>query len=884
MMENGIEVRITGDATGAIDATKVSSSAVAEAAALMKSKLGEIQASARMAFMGMGESAQAGAAKVAESATVVTAAGEKMGLAAQGAKRHWETLGGAMGKLNAVFLAITAAMAGGEVFKESVEASTKLTEGNLKLSRALGVTLEKASGVHVAMNKLGIETDTVTTASQKMVRQLTRHEDGFNKVGIATRDANGHFRDSLDILTDGLGKLGEYRTGVDRTALAQMMFGRGAGDLTQLMRLTNKEIEEGSRVAKELGLITTQDGVDSMRRYKDSVREVGEIFEAFKVQIGNAILPALTELAEWLRGHGASAIHSFISVMVELIDEGRRTVLSFRWMAAEVSLFATNFSRHVEELKMDAEIIKTVFETVKNVIVDALTLNWGAIEGDWNAGMAKVDQIATSHARHIAQEMGAAKAAVDGLANAWNNVGNHLNANQDGGTPTTLAGIMGRGRQSTPAPLRLDDPAGLTAKGGKEKHPREKKGKEDSFLSEWNTELEQSLAAEKNWGVDELAFTLKFWETKLALHKAKAKEQNELEGKIAKLKLATHKEALQEEIKDDRQSAAMAEESARTEVALAHEVLQSKLDIINREEQAGQISATAAARQRADLNRQIYQLDLDLEQRLYQIKLREMKMQQGLYREGTKEYKDYTRQIEMLEQKHQDTMTLLAKQAGRKRATDENAVVAASRQRWQGMANSFGSALSKMATLQQGFAATFKQIYQAMANTVAQVIEQMIAKWIMAKLIKLGLVKAEAASTIPALAATAGAGGVASMAAAPWPLDMTAPAFGASMAASALAFGAGASAMGGWDVPAGAGAGIDGRGGRSAIIHPREMVLPADLADQVRGGGAGGGHTFVFNGPTNKAELKKWFVDNHHAVGAGVRHFVRQGGNTSPNR
>lgn len=40
------------------------------------------------------------------------------------------------------------------------------------------------------------------------------------------------------------------------------------------------------------------------------------------------------------------------------------------------------------------------------------------------------------------------------------------------------------------------------------------------------------------------------------------------------------------------------------------------------------------------------------------------------------------------------------------------------------------------------------------------------------------------------LAGLAGAGGVASMAAAPWPIDMTAPAFGASMAASAMSFGA----------------------------------------------------------------------------------------------
>ncbi|HQS71094.1 MAG TPA: hypothetical protein PLM58_15795, partial [Novosphingobium sp.] len=42
------------------------------------------------------------------------------------------------------------------------------------------------------------------------------------------------------------------------------------------------------------------------------------------------------------------------------------------------------------------------------------------------------------------------------------------------------------------------------------------------------------------------------------------------------------------------------------------------------------------------------------------------------------------------------------------------------------------------------------------------------------------------------------------------------------------------SAKDGWDVPGGAGAGVDGKGGRLSIIHPREMVLPAQIADTVR--------------------------------------------------
>jgi hypothetical protein len=90
--------------------------------------------------------------------------------------------------------------------------------------------------------------------------------------------------------------------------------------------------------------------------------------------------------------------------------------------------------------------------------------------------------------------------------------------------------------------------------------------------------------------------------------------------------------------------------------------------------------------------------------------------------------------------------------------------------------------------------------------------------------------KTKSAQLIADAAGVAGAQGTASFAAAPWPIDMGAPAFGASMAASAAGFGSIASAAGGWDnVPA----------DQIAQIHKNEMILPAHIADFVRQGAAG---------------------------------------------
>ena len=87
--------------------------------------------------------------------------------------------------------------------------------------------------------------------------------------------------------------------------------------------------------------------------------------------------------------------------------------------------------------------------------------------------------------------------------------------------------------------------------------------------------------------------------------------------------------------------------------------------------------------------------------------------------------------------------------------------------------------------------------------------------------------KATAVGEIATNAAKAGSGGVASMAAAPWPISMGAPAFGAAMSAAAMAYAPMASAAGGYDIPAGL--------NPVTQLHAREMVLPEKYADVLRG-------------------------------------------------
>jgi hypothetical protein len=130
-----------------------------------------------------------------------------------------------------------------------------------------------------------------------------------------------------------------------------------------------------------------------------------------------------------------------------------------------------------------------------------------------------------------------------------------------------------------------------------------------------------------------------------------------------------------------------------------------------------------------------------------------------------------------------------------------------------------------------------KSFGKSMAGVAREMSESMIEgliKWGMQDLItKMGM-KATASSL-------AGANAVASMAAAPWPVDMGAPAFGASMMGSALAF------ADGGIVPA-SNRGVDSV---PAMLTPGEAVLPKHLTEMLtqaaRNGSQGGQVVHVHN-------------------------------------
>lgn len=229
-----------------------------------------------------------------------------------------------------VMLAAAAALAGGKAFKETVDQTVNMTKEAIALSRALGITTTEASVLNVALNDIYQTSDTLLAANSKLTRQLSSNEDSFNKLGVSTRDQNGNFRNSLDIMQEVNSHLAQFKEGTDRNVEAQKIYGKGFQEMLPLLNLTADTMEQARQKAEDLGLSIGENGVQSTKEYRAAMNDVGDVLDGVKKAIGMALMPVLTELGNWFASTGPALVTIFRGAIGGLVTVFHMVALDFK--------------------------------------------------------------------------------------------------------------------------------------------------------------------------------------------------------------------------------------------------------------------------------------------------------------------------------------------------------------------------------------------------------------------------------------------------------------------------------------------------------------------------------------------------------------------------
>lgn len=307
--------------------------------------------------------------------------------AASGIKETFEGVQSTFEKVGAAFLAFTAVLAGGRAFKEMIDATVQTNFAAQELGRQMGITATQAGVLRVAMDENFISTEQMETATAKITTTMRKHEDAFVRLGVATRDTNGDYRNTFDVMQDVNAALLKLKEGTDRNVEGQLIYGKGWATVERSILVTKDSMAAAAQTAEELNLTVSKEGVEATNRYKVAMAEAHETVEGIYKTIGDALMPVLTDLAVWFREHGPQAIEYTKKAIASLI-------VAFSGLKNSIEIL-------FDVLLGVAQEVGDVFITLGRVIDRVIHLDFAGAKAAWSKGWDDLSRIANDRIADI---------------------------------------------------------------------------------------------------------------------------------------------------------------------------------------------------------------------------------------------------------------------------------------------------------------------------------------------------------------------------------------------------------------------------------------------------------------------------------------------------
>ena len=236
---------------------------------------------------------------------------EKLGSVVKG-------IGTAMG---VAFAAIgTAAISAGKALVDMTVEAAAYADDMLTQSTVTGMSVESLQAYSYAADLVDVSLDTLTGSMSKNIKSMSNAASGsakyagaYSKLGVSVTDANGNLRDSEDVYWEVIDALGGVANETERDVLAMQLFGKSAQDLNPLIAQGSQGIAALTEEAKRMGAVLSEESIDKLGAFDDSVQKLKQGSEAAKRVMGTVLLPQLQTLAD----EGTSLLGDFTSGLVD---------------------------------------------------------------------------------------------------------------------------------------------------------------------------------------------------------------------------------------------------------------------------------------------------------------------------------------------------------------------------------------------------------------------------------------------------------------------------------------------------------------------------------------------------------------------------------------
>ncbi|MFM1991282.1 MAG: hypothetical protein RJA99_4239 [Pseudomonadota bacterium] len=163
-----------------------------------------------------------------------------------------------------------------------------------------GSSVEDLSSLLNTLAPYGASLEQITDATGKLARAMAGADDetkgageAFAALGIATRDAAGNLRPTVDVLDEVAQALNKYEDGTNKTVLAQTLFGKSGAQLLPML----KDLAGAKKAAASV----TSEQAAQAERLNVEMGKLKVAADALAVSIAGPVVKALNDLVTQFR-------------------------------------------------------------------------------------------------------------------------------------------------------------------------------------------------------------------------------------------------------------------------------------------------------------------------------------------------------------------------------------------------------------------------------------------------------------------------------------------------------------------------------------------------------------------------------------------------------
>lgn len=172
-----------------------------------------------------------------------------------------------------------------------------------KMSQRLTLSREAFQEWDFILSQSGVSIDSLQMSMKTLTQEIERDSDAFAKLGVSSKDAVGNFRNQEEVFKDTIIALQGMEAGIEKSSLAQKLFGRNGQELLPLLNAQAGSVEELTQKARDLGLVMSDEVIDAGVLLTDQMdqikRSISNVLTVAFLPLAQATNDIIKDLVDW---------------------------------------------------------------------------------------------------------------------------------------------------------------------------------------------------------------------------------------------------------------------------------------------------------------------------------------------------------------------------------------------------------------------------------------------------------------------------------------------------------------------------------------------------------------------------------------------------------